>query len=67
MDKMQPEGQKVKGQGDQAQVIKVFFLLQKVLFSRSTFQALTKQATKGICIGIFVKGTKWIKDQKKRV
>ena len=24
---------------------------------------MTKQATKGICIEIFVKGTKWIKDQ----
>ena len=71
MDKMQPEGQKVKGpingQGDRVQVIQVFFLLKKLLFSRSTFQELTKQATKAICIGIFVKGTKWIKDQKKRV
>ena len=65
MDKIQPEGQKaVKGQSDGAQVI---FLLKKVLFSRSTFQALTKHATKGICIGIFVKSTKWIKDQKKKV
>ena len=68
---MQPEGQKVKGpvkgQGDRAQVIQVFFLLKKLLFSRTTFQALTKQATKAICIGIFVKGTKWIKDPRKRV
>ena len=44
MDKIQPEGQNVKGQSDGAQVIQVFFLLKKVLFSRSTFQALTKQA-----------------------
>ena len=68
MDKIQSEGQKVKGQSDGAQVIQVFvFLLRKVLFSRSTIQALTKQAKKGTCIGIFMKGTKWIKDQKKRV
>ena len=31
---------------------------EKVLFSRSSFQALTKQATKGIYIGLFVKGHK---------
>ena len=31
---------------------------EKGLFSRSTFQALTKQATKGICIGVFVNGHK---------
>ena len=66
MDKIQPEGQKVKGQGDGAQA-QVFSLLKKVLFSRSTFQALTMQATKRICIRIFVKGIKCIKDQKKRV
>ena len=48
-------------------MIQALFLFEKVLFSRSTFEALTKQATKGICIEIFVKGTKWIKDQKKRV
>ena len=68
MDKIQPEGQKAKGQGDGAQAqAQVFSLLKKVLFSRSTFQALTMQATKGICIRIFVKGIKCIKDQKKRV
>ena len=32
------------------------FLLKKVLFSGSTFQALTKQATEVICNGFFVKG-----------
>ena len=53
MDKMQSE---VKGQGDRRQLVQVFYL----------DQALTKQATKGICIGIFVKGTKWIKDQNDR-
>ena len=37
--------------------MQMFFLLKKVLFSRSAFQALTKQATKGICIGVFVKGS----------
>ena len=35
-------------------MIHVFFLLKKVLLSRSTFQALTKQATKGICIGLSI-------------
>ena len=45
MDKIQPESQKVKGQGDGAQ-IQVFFPFKKVLFSRSTRQALTKQSTK---------------------
>ena len=36
-------------------IIQVFFLLKKVLFSRSIFQALTKQATNGICTGFLVK------------
>ena len=36
-------------------IIQIFFLVIKVLFSRSIFQALTKQATNGICIGFFAK------------
>ena len=39
-------------------ITQVFFLSKKVIFSVSTFQALTKQATKGICIVCFVKGHK---------
>ena len=39
-------------------IIQVFFLSKKVIFSIATFQALTKQTTKGICIVFLVKGHK---------
>ena len=46
-------------------MIQVFFLLEKVLFYRSTFQALAKEGTKGIWIDFFVKDYKVDKDEKK--
>ena len=49
--------EKVKcSQKVRSEVIQVFFVLKKVLLSRSTFQALIKKATNGISIGFFVKG-----------
>ena len=71
MDKMQPEGQKVKGplkdQGDRAQVIQVFFVLKKGFIFQIYLASIDQASHKRDLHWNFVKGTKWIKDQKKRV
>ena len=45
-------------------VIQLFFLLKRVLFSRSTFQALTQKPQKGFPLDSCERSQK---DQKKRV